>query len=121
MDEFLKAFKGLAASWKCRRMQDFAQSFRLYTSFFSRAILECGGRAKRRHRFERFTPAVWRASLKAVSPVADAPYATALQNKPMPPHPTLPRALQLAQMPAFANCKMQQAQMHIIHAKICFY
>jgi len=49
------------------------------------AIMECGGRAsrdsaKRRHRFERFTTAIVRTSFKAVSPVAVAPSATALQK-----------------------------------------
>ena len=41
--------------------------------------MECGGRAsrdsaKRRHRFGRFTTVIVRASLKAVSPVAIAPF-----------------------------------------------
>ena len=44
------------------------------------AILECGGRAQRRHRFGRFTPAVLLTRPKAVSPVAVAPSATALQK-----------------------------------------
>ncbi|MDF9827630.1 hypothetical protein M2447_001729 [Ereboglobus sp. PH5-10] len=42
--------------------------------------LECGGKAKRRHRFERFAPGENLTLFKAVSPVACAPFATALQN-----------------------------------------
>jgi len=59
-------------------------------------ILECGGRAKRRHRFEQHAPAPSaptenRASPKAVSPDAGAPPATAAalpKNAPpaKPPH-----------------------------------
>jgi len=46
--------------------------------------LECGGSAKRRHRFAQVTTAVSPAHPKAVSPVADAPSATALQSGVLP-------------------------------------
>ena len=52
---------------------------------FITAHLECGGRAKRRHRFEQLTSAVSLTPLKAVSPVAGAPSATALQSSAPPP------------------------------------
>ena len=67
------------------RLQTFTLWMGVILCDFLAATLECGGRAlrdsaERRHRFGRFTPAVSSAPLKAVSPVADAPSATALQK-----------------------------------------
>ena len=71
------------------------------------AIMECGGRAKRRHRFERFTIASLRTSLKAVSPVADAPSATALQKSASSPNDnTTVDPISGAEAPT-ENCKLK--------------
>ena len=74
--------RGLAlAAWRLARCNPFsAGGVDLVPPARAGAILECGGRAKRRHRFGQFTHAVLLAFSKAVSPVADAPSATALQK-----------------------------------------
>ena len=58
-------------------------------------FLECGSRAKRRHRFVRFAINENFTPLKAVSPVAVAPSATALQITfaPMNSNELLPIAI----------------------------
>jgi len=56
------------------RLQTFTLWMGVVLCDFLAATLECGGRAKRRHRFGRFTSAVLHAPFKAVSPVADAPF-----------------------------------------------
>ena len=67
----------------CQPMLDEAEAKKA-RACSSNATLECGGRAKRRHRFGQIMPAVLPAPLKAVSPVANAPSATALQNSAPP-------------------------------------